>query len=83
MTNATGDQSLTTMADFDRLPRAVRAALAASDHNWAATVVLKELRARKNRRILNARHAVKLIVEWDRWKHRQDAGMGMLPSGQR
>lgn len=84
-TNASGHQSLSLMSDFDKLPRLVRRALADSDHNWASSVVLKELRRRKKgtRILRNAAHAVHEIQRWDDDKNYADYLQGIVPRKQR
>ena len=69
------------MAAYDQLPKAVRQALQASDHNWSARQCLIELRRPKSRRrhqFANARTAAGFILEQDHRKHVQDAESGMV-----
>jgi hypothetical protein len=74
------------MSDYDKLPRAVRAALADADHNWSGTQALREMRkpkAKRRAQCMNAAAMVATIREADAKQHRQDAERGIVCGGQR
>lgn len=71
------------MGAFDKLPKAVRVALANADHNWSGAQVLKEMRKRKNKRVPNAAGFADFIREHDANKHKRDADAGLVCPGQR
>lgn len=76
---------------FDKLPKALRVALADSDHNWSAGHVT-QLRRAKTRRILpcgtkvsfaTTAEAVTAIKASDISQHTRDADAGLVCGGQR
>ena len=84
--NNLGPMTASRMADFDKLPRAVRAALREADHNWSGTQILRALRKRKANRPEKARDAKTLlqtIRDQDRFVHNRDAAAGIVCGGQR
>jgi hypothetical protein len=69
------------MAAFDRLPKAVRQALANSDHNWSARQALVELKRPRKRRkaqCMNATALAEFIRQSDKAKHERDAAAGIV-----
>jgi len=74
------------MSDFDKLPKVVREALRYSDHNWSATMCLRELRKRKVDRwpeIKDPKTLAAYIHDMDRDIHYRDAARGIICGGQR
>ena len=73
-----------SMSAFDRLPKALRRALAESDHNWNGEQLY---RARKTKRygdkIGTIKQAIEFIRAQDARKHNQDAAAGLVCGGQR
>jgi hypothetical protein len=74
------------MFEFDKLPKALRAALAKADHNWNG----EQLQAVRRKRSHPAHHKVNTIpkaIEFlqasDKAKHDQDAAAGLIMGGQR
>jgi hypothetical protein len=78
------------MEAFDKLPEALRQALASSDHNWSARQV-KRLRSAKTVKqafghmfdFSSARGAIEAILTRDVLKHRRDASDGLVCPDQR
>src|SRR5262245_32380841 len=70
------------MDAFDQLPKALREALANSDHNWSASQALSALRKPKAKRIgrpyENAQTLAAYITTKDKAKHDADAAAGLV-----
>jgi hypothetical protein len=84
--NCGGDDNVTSgsMRAFDRLPKAIRQALANADHNWSGQQLYKARRAKKNQdRIGTVAQTAAFIREVDADKHRKDAAVGLVCPGQR
>lgn len=72
------------MDSYDRLPKAVRQALANSDHNWSGSQVYYERHRRVRKpQMRNAKAIVEFIKLADIKKHNQDAEAGLVCGGQR
>lgn len=72
---------LSAMEAFDRLPKALRQALAHSEHNWSANQCLIELRKPKAKRraeFASTEKAVAFISAQDARKHVRDAEAGLV-----
>lgn len=65
------------MAAFDKLPRALRQALAESDHNWSAACLLRARRA-KHPAVHKLADAAAFIKTQDAAKHAADAAAGRV-----
>lgn len=65
------------MRAFDRLPKAIRHALAYSDQNWSAGSIQRE-RRRKNPKVKDIKDAVAFIAERDRIINTRDAARGLV-----
>jgi hypothetical protein len=72
------------MATFDKLPKAVRAALAEADHNWSGEQLYTAWKRRKVPGLRNSADMVKVIRENDAKVHVRTATdtSGIMP-GQR
>lgn len=57
-----GSAKVSSMEAFDRLPKAVRQALAESDHNWSAYQAYAVLRRTKHKRPAQAKDAAALVA---------------------
>lgn len=78
------------MGAFDKLPKALRQALANSDHNWSAHMVRE---CRRKKRVVThngyrfsfetTADAVQALRYQDEMKHRKDAADGWVCPGQR
>ncbi len=74
------------MGAFDKLPKALRQALASADHNWSAGQLFTEYRkprAKRRPMLRDAATAAAFIKQQDAEKHARDAERGMVCPGQR
>jgi hypothetical protein len=74
------------MSEFDKLPKAIRVALATADHNWSGEQLNRVRRNRKhphNHKVRTIADAVAFIKQQDAAKHRADADAGLIMPGQR
>jgi hypothetical protein len=70
------------MDDFDKLPKALRAALANADHNWSGEQLYRA-RKRKHPKVRTIPMALAFLKEQDARKHNADAAEGLIMAGQR
>ena len=79
-----GGTTPASMAAFDRLPKALRRALADADHNWSGEQLYKARRAKRHQdQIGTITQAVAFIRAQDARKHNADADAGLVCGGQR
>ena len=74
------------MSEFDKLPKALREALANADHNWSGEQLNRVRRNRRhphNHKVRTIPDAVAFIKQQDAAKHRADADAGLIMPGQR
>jgi TRAP-type mannitol/chloroaromatic compound transport system substrate-binding protein len=81
-------RKLNNMEAFDRLPKAIRQALANSDHNWSGAQMLHTYRAKRpklyaGKVIKGVAAVVDVIAQGDKHKHEADAARGLVCPGQR
>lgn len=81
-----GNMSPGSMAAFDKLPKALRVALANADHNWSGEQ-LNSVRRRRSHphhyRVATIPLAVAFLKSQDVKKHNADAAAGLVMGGQR
>lgn len=83
MYNGRGLAKRDNMEAFDLLPKAVRQALANSDHNWSAAQLYFEHKRRKRPECRTAAACVAFLTDQDKRKHEADADRGLVCGGQR
>jgi hypothetical protein len=85
MSNATNTQGRTTsgsMEAFDRLPKALRSALANADHNWSGEQLLRA-RRRKHPSVRTISDTLAFLKAQDKRMHEELAAQGLIPADQR
>lgn len=83
-TNTSGGRRTqsSSMSDFDKLPRAMRVALANADHNWSGSQLYRAYK-RRHGAVRTSALAVEFIKQQDAAAHREDAAAGLVCPGQR
>lgn len=84
--NTVGPQSPGCMFEFDKLPKALRVALANADHNWNGEQLQAVRRKRSHphhHKVNTIPKALAFLQESDKRKHDQDATEGLIMPGQR
>jgi hypothetical protein len=71
------------MSQFDKLPKALRVALANADHNWSGEQLLKARRSKRYEQVRTIPDAIAFIKQQDARKHREDAERGLVCPDQR
>jgi hypothetical protein len=74
------------MSEFDKLPKALRVALANADHNWSGEQLHRVRRKRShphNYKVRTIPLALAFLKEQDARKHNADADAGLILGGQR
>jgi hypothetical protein len=81
-----GKTQPSSMDEFDKLPKALRAALANADHNWSGEQLQRVRRKRSHphhHKVATIALAIAFIRSQDRDKHASDANAGLIMGGQR
>lgn len=82
ISNTHGNGVPGSMSDFDKLPKALRAALANADHNWSGEQLYRA-RKRKHPQVRTIPQALAFLKAADVKKHNEDAAAGLIMGGQR
>ena len=70
------------MSEFDKLPKALRQALANADHNYSGEQIHRE-RRKRGAKALSIAKVIELIAANDKRQHDKDAELGLVCGGQR
>ena len=70
------------MSEFDKLPKALRVALANADHNYSGEQIHRE-RRKQGAKALSIARVIELITMNDKRQHDKDAALGIVMGGQR